>query len=106
MRIRRQIFSTLLALASSAPALAQSVAFTYQGRLSNAGSPAAGFHDFRFALFDAVTSGNQVGATQCADDVNVTDGDYYELKVQQTSGGALDVVGGAALTTFIAQKLV
>ena len=42
---------------------AQGTAFTYQGRLNDGGSPASGSYDLTFALFDAATSGNQVGGT-------------------------------------------
>ncbi len=58
-----------------APSLSgQTTAFTYQGRLDAAGSPASGLHDFRFALFDAAEGGQQVGDLLCADDVDVVDG--------------------------------
>jgi len=56
------------------PALGQSTAFTYQGRLADAGVPADGLHDFRFRLFDAAEGGRQVGEMLCADDVDVADG--------------------------------
>jgi len=59
---------------SVGPALGQSTAFTYQGRLADAGAPADGLHDFRFRLFDAAEGGRQVGETLCADDVEVADG--------------------------------
>jgi len=63
------------ALALSArPALAQSTALTYQGRLTDAGAPAEGLYDLRFRLFDATEAGRQVGETLCADDVDVVDG--------------------------------
>jgi len=44
---------------------AQTTAFTYQGKLNAAGSPADGQHDFQFKLFDSMdfVSGNQVGST-------------------------------------------
>jgi len=48
--------------------------FTYQGRLTNAGSPASGLHDLRFRLYDALAGGTQVGMTFCADNVSVADG--------------------------------
>lgn len=65
----------LLALALLAPlARAQSTAFTYQGQLQSGGAPSQGLHDFRFKLFDAPTGGTQQGATQCVDNVLVTDG--------------------------------
>jgi hypothetical protein len=49
-------------------------AFTYQGRLTDSGSPANGTYDLRFILFDAETGGAQVGSTQTKDDVTVTNG--------------------------------
>lgn len=54
--------------------MAQSSAFTYQGRLKNGASPAAGLHDFRFKLFDAATGGTQMGTTQCIDNLLVSSG--------------------------------
>jgi len=41
--------------------LAQTTAFTYQGRLNDGGGPATGNYDLRFALYDAVTNGTQQG---------------------------------------------
>ncbi|MHC4721426.1 MAG: hypothetical protein ACYS6I_01830, partial [Planctomycetota bacterium] len=38
-------------------------AFTYQGRLTDANSPADGLYDFRFELYDALNGGNQQGST-------------------------------------------
>ncbi len=48
------------------PAAAQTpmgTAFTYQGRLSDAGLPANGNYDLEFKLFDASAAGTQVGGT-------------------------------------------
>ncbi len=50
---------TLLILAFSLLANAQTTAFTYQGSLKNAGTNANGNYDFEFALFDALSSGTQ-----------------------------------------------
>ncbi len=69
--------SALVAIAIAAPAaIAQplTTAFTYQGHLNSAGSPAAGAHDFQFALYDAASGGAQIGATLCADNVTVANG--------------------------------
>jgi hypothetical protein len=49
-------------------------AFTYQGRLTDGGSPANGTYDFQFKLYDAASSGTQVGSTVTKEDVTVTDG--------------------------------
>ena len=38
-------------------------AFTYQGFLDDGPSPANGIYDFHFSLWDAATTGSQVGST-------------------------------------------
>jgi hypothetical protein len=48
--------------------------FSYQGRLTDAGSPANGAYDLRFILYDAETGGAQVGSTVEKGDVAVTNG--------------------------------
>lgn len=41
---------------------AQGTAFTYQGRLDDAGSPANGLYDLRFTLYNQLSGGSTVGA--------------------------------------------
>lgn len=48
--------------------------FTYQGRLTDAGNPAAGPYDFVFRLYDALTGGSQVGGIVTQGDVAVSNG--------------------------------
>ncbi len=48
--------------------------FTYQGKLTDGGSPAIGTYDFEFKLFDALSVGSQVGSTVPQDNVTVTNG--------------------------------
>ena len=48
--------------------------FTYQGRLTDAGSPATGTYDLRFILYDAESGGTQVGTMVNREDVNVANG--------------------------------
>ncbi len=48
--------------------------FTYQGRLTDGGSPANGTYDLRFILYDAETGGAQVGSIQAKEDVAVANG--------------------------------
>jgi FtsZ-binding cell division protein ZapB len=57
-----------------APQAQVGTAFTYQGRLTDGGSPANGEYDFRFTLYDAATAGNQVGSWVSKENVTVTDG--------------------------------
>jgi hypothetical protein len=66
----------VLAGLAAAPVAAQPLdtAFTYQGRLQDAGAPANGPYDFRFILFDAPVGGAQVGPIVLRDDVVLTDG--------------------------------
>ena len=69
-------FTAALSFAALAhsPARAQSTAFTYQGSLDDAGSPASGLHDFRFRLYAAATGGVPIGSMLCVDNVNVVEG--------------------------------
>ena len=61
---------------SSTPAFAapQLPDFTYQGRLTENGTPANGDYDFAFRLFDEAQAGQQVGPTLTEDDFPVSDG--------------------------------
>ena len=68
--------------AASAPL---STGFTYQGRLTDGGSPANGDYDFQFKLFDAASDGTQVGSTVTVGDHTVTGGLFT---VQLDFGGA------------------
>ena len=49
-------------------------AFSYQGRLLDAGAPATGTYDLQFTLFDAATAGSPVAAPVVRDDVMVAGG--------------------------------
>jgi hypothetical protein len=74
--------ASALGKSSSSPASQQKIlaltavgsAFTYQGRLTDAGSPANGTYDFQFILYDALTGGTQIGTTQAVNDLQVTNG--------------------------------
>jgi len=58
-------FIALLIFASFSvsSAMAQTTAFTYQGKLTDSGNLANASYDMQFKLFDALTNGNQIGAT-------------------------------------------
>ncbi len=60
-------------VAALSPAQAQNADLTYQGRLDQAGAPANGVFDLRFALFDAPSGGTSPG-TNLLDNVGVTNG--------------------------------
>ena len=55
------VLASLMGLAPNL--VAQSTAFTYQGRLDDGGYPASGIYDLRFGLFAAPTAGVQQGVT-------------------------------------------
>src|SRR5690242_13995821 len=64
----------LLTLAGVHCAFAQGTAFTYQGALNDGTNPANGIYNLRFALFDALTLGNQVGSSFTSSPVSVSNG--------------------------------
>jgi len=53
------LLTILILLAIPITAEAQSTAFTYQGRLTDGGSPANGNYDLQFTLWDALSGGTQ-----------------------------------------------
>ena len=60
--------------AAGAAAQTAGTAFTFQGRLTDAGTPSDGPFDFRFILYDAPVGGSQVGPVVLQDDVVVVAG--------------------------------
>jgi hypothetical protein len=64
-------------------------AFTYQGRLADAGNPANGPYDLQFVLMDAPAGGIQVGPVVSREDVPVTNGLFtVALDFGSVFGGA------------------
>ncbi len=55
-------------------AAAQSTAFTYQGRLDDAGSPASGIYDLRFTIYDLSSGGSAVAGALTNSAVGITNG--------------------------------
>ena len=58
----------------SSTAFAQTTSFTYQGRLTDGGTPANGNYDLQFALWNSLSGGAQVGAPQTLNTVAVSNG--------------------------------
>jgi hypothetical protein len=77
-RIGYRLFlaATLLAWVVIDSALAQTAAFTYQGRLADNGAPANSSYDFEFKLFDSAdfVTGTQQGPTINLPSVQVANG--------------------------------
>ncbi len=55
-------------------ARAQTSVFTYQGKLTDGGTPANGNYDLQFALWDSASAGMQIGSTQTVSSVAVSNG--------------------------------
>lgn len=71
----RILIVTLLFLMSCAVAMrAQTVSFTYQGKLTDNSIAANGSYQMQFALFDAASGGNQTGATLTNPTVQTSNG--------------------------------
>jgi hypothetical protein len=74
MKIYASFLFTFTLFAVTAGLFAQGTAFTYQGQLMEAGAPANGLYDFKFALSNAPSGGSQVGATTNQTALGVTNG--------------------------------
>lgn len=55
-------------------------AFTYQGRLTDTGSPANGLYDLQFTLYDSADNGTQQGNIITKGDLDVSDG-YFTVEL-------------------------
>ena len=55
------LLCTLVLACATQTVLAQTGAFTYQGKLNDGGNPANGNYDLQFKLYDALTGGAQIG---------------------------------------------
>jgi hypothetical protein len=87
---RRFIVIPLLLMLGASAAWAQTTSFTYQGRLTEGGTPANGAYDLQFALWDSLSGGTQIGSTQTVLGVSVTNGVFrvtLDFGVAAFSGG-------------------
>src|SRR5664279_5837159 len=76
---RMALIALFSALNSQPSTFAQGTAFTYQGQLKDNDNPANGSYDISFAAYDAVTSGNLIGASVTNSAVNVSNGLFTTL---------------------------
>jgi hypothetical protein len=80
MKTRLSLLFIVLALFAGVHQIAaQGTAFTYQGRLNNAGGAANGTYDLTFKLWNASSGGSQVGSTLTVSGVAVTNGLFTEI---------------------------
>jgi hypothetical protein len=68
------LFIILTIVLSAGAIFGQTSGFTYQGRLTDGGTPANGNYDLQFVLFDAADGNNQIGQTQTISNVPVSAG--------------------------------
>lgn len=74
-----------LAFAQTPDATSLGTGFTYQGQLKSSNTPYTGSCDFQFALFDALSSGSQVGATLTMLNTPLADG-YFTVQLDFGTG--------------------
>ena len=73
-RLMGFVCAALITVTGAATSPAQITSFTYQGKLSDSGSPANGSYDLLFTLWDSLSGGAQIGSTQAASAVSVSNG--------------------------------
>jgi hypothetical protein len=104
---RSSLFVGLFAICTTFAA-AQTTAFDYQGSLKNGASPASGNYDLDFLLYDALSGGTQIGATQSKTNVPIANGvfsaqldfgsqfpganRFLEIHVRQSGGGSFTIL--------------
>src|SRR5262245_54416673 len=103
LRILCVVVFSLLIGASTNSVSAQTTAFNYQGKLTDAGNLANGQFDFQFKLFDTQTvgTGTQQGGDVNVANVTVTNGSF---SVQLDFGACASCFNGAARFLEVAVK--
>jgi hypothetical protein len=107
--ITRALAVSLLCTVLLGTVAAQTTRFSYQGRLSNGPNALSGTYQMRFALFDSLAGGNQIGATLIFDGntpnpaaIPVTDGVF----AVQLDFGAVPFAAGQSRYLEIAVKQI
>ena len=72
--MRHLFLAALFVFFSVVSSFSQSTGFTYQGRLTDGGSPANGAFQMQFKLFDSLGGPTQIGSTISDVNVNATEG--------------------------------
>lgn len=99
----------LMSLVVGMKVVAQTTAFTYQGKLTDAGNPANGNYDLQFALFDNVSGGTQFGSTLTRTGTSVSAGIFtvqldFGVSAFPGANRFLEIrvgpAGGSAFTTL------
>ena len=112
---RLTVTLALIVFTSATSAFAQTSVFTYQGRLSDGGTPANGSYDLQFALFDSASAGTQIGSKQTAANVPVSAGVFtvpLDFGAAALPGAdrfleiSVRLAGGGAFTTLSSRQQI
>jgi hypothetical protein len=112
---RLPVLALAFLLAAPAFAVPLGSTFTYQGDLELSGSPVTGNYDFTFKLYNAASSGTQVGTTQSVLNLAVTRGLFttpLDFGTAPFDGSALwleigvRTAGGASYTTLAPRQAI
>jgi len=87
MKLNTRLTVLIILVAVAVTAAPLGTEFTYQGFLSDGGTPATGTFDFRFFVYDADAGGSQVGVMVLVENLTVTDG---RLTAQLDFGSVFD----------------
>jgi hypothetical protein len=106
------LFIILTIVLSAGAIFGQTSAFTYQGRLTDGGTPANGNYDLQFALYEAADGNNQIGQTQTNSNVAVSGGVFtvtldFGANAFSGAGRFLEISarpGGAAAFTLLTPR--
>ena len=79
------LIAAALSMAAVGYAAPMGTAFSYQGKLSDAGSPADGLYDFTFEVYDALDGGRRQGSTLFANKKDVING-YFTVTLDFGAG--------------------
>src|SRR5438876_9056266 len=71
---RVSLLLLLFTLCAGTALAQQTTSFTYQGRLTDGGTPANANYDLTFTLWDSLSGVTQIGATQTSSNVSVSGG--------------------------------
>ncbi|MBX3266915.1 MAG: tail fiber domain-containing protein [Acidobacteria bacterium] len=104
-----QLKLAALVIVLSASAIAQTTAFSFQGKLSDGGIPANGSYDLQFRIYDSLAGGTQVGSSVGISGVIATGGIFsveLDFGAGAFDGGdrwleiAVSPAGAATFTTL------
>lgn len=106
---RSIVIAFVFCVVFSAIAFGQTTTFTYQGKLTDNGTPASGPYDLTFRLYDLASGGTQIGPDELRSNVSVVAGifsvslDFGASPFTSTTGSYLEISvrPGGTSTAFV-----